>query len=103
MKFEQIYKYQLLLMSLIIVFGIQHYYLQQINFEWIHYEKILNSIFILSIFTVLFSVIFLIYGSIKTINRKPTVQAEKSYLIINLFAYYFVIWISLYLLGQIRG
>lgn len=100
---EKIYKYKLMLFSLIIVFGIQHYYLQQINFEWVYYEKILNSIFILSVFTVLFSVFFLIYGSIKTINKKPTIQAEKSYLIVNLFAYYFVIWISLYLSGQIRG
>lgn len=103
MKLEKVYQYQLILLISIIIFGIQHYYLQNFNFEWLYYEKILNSVFLLSIFTVLFSLIFLIFGSIKTINRKKTIDVEKIYLITNLILYYFVVWISLYLLGQIRG
>lgn len=103
MKLEKVYQYQMILLIFIIVFGIQHYYLQNFNFEWMYYEKILNSVFLLSIFMVLFSLIFLIFGSIKTINRKKTIEIEKIYLITNLILYYFVVWISLYLLGQIRG
>lgn len=103
MRLEKVYKYQLILLIFIVVFGIQHYYLQNFNFEWMYYEKILNSVFLLSIFTVLFSFIFLIFGSIKTINRKKTIEIEKTYLIINLILYYFTVWMSLYLLSQIRG
>lgn len=103
MRLEKVYKYQLILLIFIVIFGIQHYYLQNFNFEWMYYEKILNSVFLLSIFTVLFSFIFLIFGSIQTINRKKTIEIEKIYLIINLILYYFTVWISLYLLSQIRG
>ena len=103
MKLEKVYKYQLILLIFIVIFGVQHYYLQNFNFEWMYYEKVLNSVFLLSIFTVLFSLIFLIFGSIKTINRKKTIEIEKIYLIINLILYYFTVWISLYLLSQIRG
>jgi len=103
MRLEKIYKYQLILLIFIIVFGIQHYYFQNFNFEWVFYEKILNSVFLLSIFTVLFSLIFLIFGSIKTINRKKTIEIEKTYLITNIILYYFAVWISMYLLSQIRG
>ncbi|MBM7417523.1 cellulose synthase/poly-beta-1,6-N-acetylglucosamine synthase-like glycosyltransferase [Chryseobacterium sp. BIGb0186] len=102
MRLEKVYKYQLFLLIFIVIFGIQHYYLQNFNFEWMYYEKVLNSVFLLSIFTVLFSLIFLIFGSIKTINRKNTIEIEKIYLIINLILYYFTVWISLYLLSQIR-
>ncbi|WP_404987183.1 hypothetical protein ACI513_10080 [Chryseobacterium sp. M5] len=102
MRLEKVYKYQLILLIFIVIFGIQHYYLQNFNFEWMYYEKVLNSVFLLSIFTVLFSLIFLIFGSIKTINRKKTIEIEKIYLIINLNLYYFTVWISLYLLSQIR-
>ncbi|WP_139420290.1 hypothetical protein [Chryseobacterium mulctrae] len=103
MRLEKVYKYQLFLLIFIVIFGIQHYYLQNFNFEWMYYEKVLNSVFLLSIFMVLFSLIFLIFGSIKTINRKKTIEIEKIYLIINLILYYFTVWISLYLLSQIRG
>lgn len=103
MRLEKVYKYQLFLLIFIVIFGIQHYYLENFNFEWMYYEKVLNSVFLLSIFTVLFSLIFLIFGSIKTINRKKTIEIEKIYLIINLILYYFTVWISLYLLNQIRG
>lgn len=102
MRLEKAYKYQMILLIFIVIFGIQHYYLQNFNFEWMYYEKILNSVFLLSIFTVLFSLIFLIFGSIKTINRKKTIEIEKTFLIINLILYYFTVWISLYLLSQIR-
>lgn len=102
MRLEKVYKYQLFLLIFIVIFGIQHYYLENFNFEWMYYEKVLNSVFLLSIFTVLFSLIFLIFGSIKTINRKKTIEIEKIYLIINLILYYFTVWISLYLLNQIR-
>jgi len=102
MKLETIYKYQLYLYVFIIIFGIQNYYLSNFNFNWSFYENIVLVVFLISILTVLSSLILLTVGSIKTINRENSVVNEVIYLILNLFLYYLVIWISLYLSTQIR-
>ena len=102
MKLETIYKYQLYLYVFIIIFGIQNYYLSNFNFNWSFYENIVLAVFLISILTVLSSLILLTVGSIKTINREKSVVNEVIYLILNLFLYYLVIWISLYLSTQIR-
>ena len=102
MKLERIYKYQLFLYIFIIIFGIQNYYFNKYNFNWSFYENLLLFIFLLSVATVLGSLILLTYESIKTINRKETDVNEIIYLITNLFLFYLVIWISLYLSTQAR-
>jgi len=102
MKLEKIYKYQLFLYLFIIVFGIQNYYFNKYNFNWNIYENLLKFVFLFSVVTVLCSLILLTYESIKTINRKETNVNEIIYLTTNLFLYYLVIWMSLYLSTQAR-
>ncbi|MCD9854899.1 hypothetical protein LUD75_09295 [Epilithonimonas sp. JDS] len=102
MTLEKLYKYQLLLYFFIILFGIQNYYLNRYNFEWIFYESIVTYVFFLFVMTVFCSLIFLTVCSIKTINRKKDAHQEIKYLLVNLILYYLVIGASLYLSTQIR-
>lgn len=102
MRLEKIYKYQLFLYVFIIIFGIQNYYLSKFSFGWSFYEDIVLTVFVMSVLTVLFSLILLTVGSIKTINRKNSIVNEVVLLITNLLLYYLVICISLYLSTQIR-
>ncbi len=102
MKIEKIYKYQISLYVFIIVFGIQNYFFNTYNFDWIFYEQLVKFIFLLSFFSILVSLILLTYESVKSINRKEINFKEILYLLTSMILYYFVILTSFYLANQTR-
>ncbi len=102
MNLKKIYQNLFSLNLVIIIFGIQDYLLNKYNYYWNLYEYLVLFIFLLSFIIVLSSSVFLIYGSIRTVNRKSWIREEVIYLIGNLVCYILVIITCLYLSTQLR-
>jgi len=94
--------YQSGLYLLIVLFGLQNFFLGSRNFEFSFYEQIVKCFFWLSVLTVLGSVVPLIAQSIAIFRKKGVGRVEVFYLVFHIVLYYLVIWTSLYLSTQIR-